>query len=294
MKQLLFEIIDVFTDGASLGNPAGLVRLSGSEPIPEEMMLQLGRELRGFVNETAFVYEKNDEFYLRFFSSECEVAFCGHALIGTFYRLITTEPHLRDKKNLTIHVQAGSLLVRNRVAEEDAVFIMAPQPQFLERSIEAEEIKDALGLSVYEPTDLLPEVIDGGLRTLICPMPTRASVLGMTPDEGMLLRFCLEKDIDIVHVFTDETSSADANYRTRVFAPRFGYLEDPATGSGNAAFAWYLEKRGLLPDKMNIEQGPSGNAPNHVKIKRIISDGQNQILFGGRADTRMTGTYYLR
>ena len=257
-------------------------------------MQQLGTELRGFVNETAFVHEKEDEFYLRFFSSECEVAFCGHALIGTFYRLITTEPRLLKKKSLTIHVQAGPLLVYNRVAEEDAVFITAPQPQYLERDISFSEIKDSLGLPQYEAGALQPEVIYGGLRTLICPLPTLKSVLDMKPVEESLLRFCLEKDIDIVHVFTCETCGEDADYRTRVFAPRFGYLEDPATGSGNAAFAWYLEKRGLLRENLTIEQGPSGNTPNRVKIKRIDAEGQIKVLFGGRADTRLTGTYHLR
>ncbi len=32
---------------------------------------------------------------------------------------------------------------------------------------------------------------------------------------------------------------------TRVFAPKFGYLEDPATGSGNSAFGYYMLKNAL-------------------------------------------------
>ena len=97
-----------------------------------------------------------------------------------------------------------------------------------------------------------------------------------------------------LHFVVSDTIDAEANYRTRVFAPKFGYLEDPATGSGNAAFAWYLHKRGLLPDGLIIEQGPSRDMPNRVKIKRIDKNEETTVLFGGRAETRLSGTYYLR
>ena len=45
--------------------------------------------------------------------------------------------------------------------------------------------------------------------------------------------FCLKNEIDIVHVFVKETYTASAKYHTRVFASKYGYLEDPATGSSN-------------------------------------------------------------
>jgi predicted PhzF superfamily epimerase YddE/YHI9 len=38
-----------------------------------------------------------------------------------------------------------------------------------------------------------------------------------------------------IDAFTTETADGGNRYRTRVFAPTFGYLEDPATGSGNSA-----------------------------------------------------------
>lgn len=294
MREFTFEKLDVFTHKGSAGNPAGLVPMTPGDMLSENEMQQLARELGGFVNETAFIHEAEDGFHLRFFSSACEVAFCGHALIGTFYRLITTNPRLLDQPELTMHVRAGALTVYNRVSEEDAVYIAAPAPQFLEREITNGEIASALGFDFYTPDRWLPEVVDAGLRTLIVPLPSLADCLSTKPVFATLRDFCAAKNIDIVHVFAQETIEKDAEYHTRVFAPKFGYLEDPATGSGNAAFAGYLIKRDAMPEHLTIEQGADRDRPNRVKLARISVHGAPAILFGGRADTTLTGTYRLR
>lgn len=294
MREFIFEKLDVFTHNGSAGNPAGLVPMTPGDTLSEEEMQQLARELGGFVNETAFIREEPDGFHMRFFSSACEVAFCGHALIGTFYRLISTNPRLLDQTELSMHVQAGALTVYNRIPEEDAVYIAAPTPQFLEREITSGEIASALGLAFYTPDRWRPEVIDAGLRTLIVPLPSLAECLATTPDFATLRDFCAAKNIDIVHVFAQETIEGDADYHTRVFAPKFGYLEDPATGSGNAAFAGYLMRRDAMLEHLTIEQGADRERPNRVKLARITANGTQTILFGGRADTTLTGTYRLR
>ena len=75
----------------------------------------------------------------------------------------------------------------------------------------------------------------------------------------------MENGIDIIHVSTKETYTASSKYRTRVFAPKYGYLEDPATGSGNAAFGYYLINENLWNDGFTIEQGTNKSNPNFVK-----------------------------
>lgn len=87
-----------------------------------------------------------------------------------------------------------------------------------------------------------------------------------------------------------KTSNSAFIAHTRIFAPRFGYLEDPATGTGNSAFGSYMLKNNLRNgDIATIEQGGDYFAFNPVKIKR---DSDN-ILFGGSAKTIIEGTYYL-
>ncbi len=136
-------------------------------------------------------------------------------------------------------------------------------------------------------------MIDGGLRTLIVPMASLSDRIKLFPDQKKLRNFSIEKDFDIVHVYTDEVSTKGTKYRTRVFAPKYGYLEDPATGSGNSAFGYYLIDEGMWEDDLSIEQGPSLNFPNIVRIKRLTGERADRILFGGSATTRIEGKYHL-
>ena len=73
-------------------------------------------------------------------------------------------------------------------------------------------------------------------------------------------------------------------------SPKFGYLEGPATGSGNSAFANYLLSEGLGEgEPFTIEQGGNDRIFNSVKLK--CKDGK--VLFGGKATKKIEGEYYI-
>lgn len=294
MKILDFKKIDAFTKGSSSGNPAGYVLLDRMDSLTEGEMQKVASELGGFVSEVGFACREGNGCQLKYYSSECEVAFCGHATIAIMYDLISTTPELLNEKELKIRVRAGTLPVFNRLREEDAVYITAPEPKFLKRNISRNEIAEALGMDIKGIEAVRPvAIVDGGLRTLIVPMASLKDCLDLYPDEENLKEFCLEKDFDIVHVYTDCVSTGEARYRTRVFAPKYGYLEDPATGSGNSAFGYYLIDEGMWEDDFVIEQGPSLNDPNIIRIKRFNEGDVDRILFGGSGTVRIEGKYLL-
>ncbi|MCE1252354.1 MAG: PhzF family phenazine biosynthesis protein [Anaerolineae bacterium] len=292
MKTLQFKKIDAFTANGSSGNPAGYVYLAPGESLSEAEMQQMGRELKGFVSEVGFVSPQADHYRLRYYSSECEVAFCGHASIAIMYDLLNRQE--QAPAEVQIEVNAGRLTVYNDIKDSNAVYIMAPEPLYLPCPVNAQETAAILGMTVDEINPLLPlRLIDAGLRTLLVPLLRLKTCLRLLPDQAALKTFCEGHDIDIVHVFTGETALPENRYRTRVFAPRFGYLEDPATGSGNSAFGFYLLEEKLWPGDFSIEQGPDATHPNVVKIKRSNQEGKERILFGGCASTRIEGCYYL-
>lgn len=294
MKTLQFKKIDAFTKGVSSGNPAGYVFLGSGESLTETEMQEIAKELKGYVNEVGYVKRVGDEFNLKFYSSECEVAFCGHATIAIMYDLLKQNKDLLSRQDISINVTAGKLSVFNRIKEEDAVYIMAPEPQFLPCNPTVTEIAGILGAEISDIDNSLPvALIDGGLRTLLVPVRTLSGCLKLCPDQDALKRFSLENDIDIVHVSTKETYTPDCRYRTRVFAPKFGYLEDPATGSGNAAFGYYLIQQKRWQGKITVEQGPDKCNPNFVKVKRLSINGNNHMLIGGCGTTRIEGNYIL-
>ncbi|MBU1193665.1 MAG: PhzF family phenazine biosynthesis protein [Proteobacteria bacterium] len=295
MKTLKFKKIDAFTTGASSGNPAGYILLENEDILTENQMLQIAGQLSGFVNEVGFVKQTGDEFNLKFYSSECEVAFCGHATIAIMYDLLASRKELFNKSEIFINVAAGKLSVFNHIQKDDAVYIMAPEPEFLQCPVNISHVSDALGIRSSEIDDSFPlNLINAGLQTLIVGIRSLDQCLKISPDQEKLKRFCLNNKIDIILVSTKQTHTAHSRYRNRVFAPKYGYLEDPATGSGNAAFANYLCSLNLWQGDFVVEQGPDRANPNFIKLKKHIKNNKERILFGGTATIRVDGNFFLQ
>lgn len=294
MKTFPFKKMDAFSRGNSSGNPAGCIYLENTAAIDESGMQKIAKELKDFVNEVGYLFSVADGFRLKYYSSECEVEFCGHATIAIMYDLIKENKDLMEKEELSLYVNAGKLSVFNQIDDEDAVYIMAPEPRFLSHKLTAGNIARVLAIEENKLDGKQPiQVVNAGLRTLIIPLVSLDACIDMYPPQEKLRLFCESNDIDIVLVFCGETYLETSQYRTRVFAPKYGYLEDPATGSGNAAFGHYLIQCGLWAGNVTIEQGPSRENPNIVKLRRYQKEQEERILFGGSSVLRIRGDYLL-
>ncbi len=297
MKRLTFKKIDAFATDKSSGNPAGAIYLdTGNELSPMEMQ-RIAAELKGFVNEVGYVSKLDeDTFVLKYYSSEREVDFCGHATIAIMYDLFKSNAGLLKKPTINIITSKGKSLVENRILDEDAVFISAPLPRFSNKFIPATHIAEALGISIQDIRENYPiETVNAGLETLIVPIQALQTMLAIHPDFMKLKLFCENNSIDIVEVFSSEVSDKSNRFRTRVFAPRYGYLEDPATGSGNAAFGYYLIKhRGWGGEVISLEQNNKMDNANIIKLlTRQNETNDIEVAFGGGAVLRIQGEYFL-
>ena len=137
--------------------------------------------------------------------------------------------------------------------------------------------------------------INAGLQTLLVPIRSLEEILQITPDFQELKTFCEQYALDILTLFSAEVAHPQHHYRTRVFAPRFGYLEDPATGSGNAAFGYYLLHNGFWEGTpLVLEQNGLKDRANLVRLSTHTNDrGLQHVLFGGGAIVRIEGEYIL-
>lgn len=297
MKKFIFKKIDAFTKGISSGNPAGAIYLDEADEIDAGEMQKIAKELKGFVSEVGYIRQSGEtEFDLKYYSSEREVDFCGHATIAILYDLLNSRNDLRSTKIVHIRNNKGRLAVYDRIATEEAVFISAPKPVFTDRRPSAEEIAGALRMDSAMIDDCEPiMIVNAGLETLIVPIIKLDAILALKPDIDQLKEFCIKNSIDIITVYTKDTADLRNAYRTRVFAPTFGYLEDPATGSGNSAFGYYLLKNGRNPEgTISIEQNGFRDNANIVKLEFTLDeDGVPQVLFGGSAVVRIQGEYCL-
>lgn len=295
MKKLSFKKIDAFATAKSTGNPAGFIRLNSLNEIKEETRQQIARELKGFVSEVGYAAQVGpNEIDLCYFSAEREVEFCGHATIAILYDLVCTREEFGQMPELIINTKRGSLHVENRLKTEDSVFIMSPEPIYYEQVPASDKIATNLGIDASKIANHYPiTIINAGLSTLLVPIEDLETMLSINPELTSLKEFCVKSDIDIIEVFTPDVSGSQSHYRTRVFAPRFGYLEDPATGSGNSAFGYYLLKYNLWPaETIVIEQNGEKENFNIVKLqKKTDSNGTVRVWFGGKAITRIEGTY---
>jgi len=297
MNKYSYKKTDAFTTKKSLGNPAACIYLKENETLTASEMLYIAKQHKGFVSEMVFC-EKSGvaDCKLTYYSSECEVDFCGHGTIACMYELIKSNPLLNSRKEITIETNMkGNLCVFNEILTDDAVYITAPKPNYigtkLTTKLTIETIADQLGvssssISTEKPTDL----INAGLSTLIVPINSLKEEINIFPAEQELKKFCINNEIDIILIYSSETDNKQCFIHTRVFAPKFGYLEDPATGSGNSAFGYYMLKNNMWSgERISIEQGGIDRVFNEVKL--LCKN--NSVLFGGSSTIRIIGDYYL-
>jgi PhzF family phenazine biosynthesis protein len=297
MRAYRFKKLDAFGSGRSAGNPAGAVYLNSPDEITPEGMQRIARELKGFVSEVGYVWRiDGTTFGLRYYSSEREVEFCGHATIAIMYDLLANDKELIGNNLIHIVTNKGRLAVENRIKTNDAVFITAPAPVFASRKTAREQVADVFRINEGEMSSNYPiSVVNAGLETLIVPFRSLNAVLSLGPFFKELKDFCIRHGVDIITVFSDETADSVNRFRTRVFAPTFGYLEDPATGSGNAALGYYLIKNAKWDGTpITLEQNGSMDNPNIVRlIAKPDENGNTRVLFGGNAIVRIQGEYVL-
>lgn len=297
MKKLKFKKIDAFASEYSSGNPAGVIYLDRLEDLTEYEKLRIAKELKGFVNEVGFISHGNKTDYeLCYYSSEREVAFCGHATIAILYDIIANNELLHSKKTLSISTRTEELKVENHYKEEKCVYISGPSPKFHDRGVKDSDIAIALNISISHINKSRPvSIINGGLDTLIVPIGGLDEILGVAPSPEKLGEFSLQNEVDIILLYSSEVTLPESQYRTRVFAPKFGYLEDPATGSGNSAFGYYLLSNDMWNgEKIKIEQNGLRNNPNFVSLfSRKTETEDLRVWFGGSGVTRIDGTYNL-
>ena len=293
-REFNFIKIDAFTMNGSAGNGAAGIYLEKDEVISDKEMLQIAYELKGFVSEVVYLrppVSEGSPVALRYFSCEKEVPFCGHGTIAVMYDYIQKQNI--HSSELLIQTKKGILTVYNRIAEDDAVFITAPEPEFFSSEFSVSDAATALSIRPESISKKQPvSLVNAGLNTLIVPLNSIDDCIGTSPDYNIIREYCLHNNAEIVIIYTEETASVSNRFRTRVFAPTFGYLEDPATGSGNSALGYFAHARGFWDGGIcSVEQGIEKDRPNIIKL--YFDKSLNRIVFGGRADSRIRGTYLL-
>ncbi|MFQ6672264.1 MAG: PhzF family phenazine biosynthesis protein, partial [Candidatus Tectimicrobiota bacterium] len=241
---------DVFTDRAFGGNPVAV--LPEAAGLDEATMQAIAREMN--LSETAFVLPPTDpgaDVRVRFFTPEREIPFAGHPTLGTHYLLALEGRYALEEPVTRIHqeVVVGVLPVDLYVADGRVTHVVMTQgrptfgPEVPDRALVAEALAlkpDALTLG--RPA----QVVSTGLPHLIIPVESLKAVEAARVERAAMDALAEALEVDCFMPFSLETQDPAKTVHVRMFAPRLGVPEDPATGSGSGALGAYLVRHRLV------------------------------------------------
>ena len=277
-----FVTLDVFNDQPFGGNP--LAVFPEGHQVPGERMQAIAQEFN--LSETVFVLPGTDgaDADLRIFTPQKELPFAGHPTVGTALALYWAG---KLGARGQFRVQAGLIEIR---IEDERATIIAPE---LARRIEgdlpsAEQIADAVGLDAGDivTSNASPAICSSGTPLFFVQVSGKAAlqraVSGDIPAEpggGAL-------------VALDDLS--DGIVYVRVFAPRFGISEDPATGGAAAALPAFLKLLGHDVRRFTIHQGEFMGRPSFIDVEVLSAEEHGlRTAISGRAVIMSRGQLIL-
>ncbi|MGZ8367031.1 MAG: PhzF family phenazine biosynthesis protein, partial [Nitrospira sp.] len=294
---------DVFTSQPFGGNPVAV--FPDADGLTDDELQQIAREMN--LSETVFVFPPTDPAAvarLRIFTPTQEIPFAGHPVLGTFYvlaqigRISTQEPVTPVVQECNIGLFPVELHAeQSRVVR---VVMSQPKPEFLD-PIDAIDDVYLIGGALNLPKHVIADtkwplqVVSTGLPVLIVPVRTLTAVRSINPDASAIINVCERFGANGIMVFTTVTVESFASVHARMFAPKIGILEDPATGSAGGALGAYLVQNGVVEvgptTDILIEQGYEIDRPSRILVQVESDDDVIQgVKVGGHCVMVVEGT----
>ena len=291
MRPLRYLHLDVFTSTPFEGNQLAVF------PDPGELsaatMQSIAREMA--FSESTFIYpaEKGGDVRMRIFTPGEELPMAGHPTIGSTFALALEGTIARGRGGFVFELGVGPTPVS---LEWDAkglsfAWMTQPLPTFGSVIVDRSAMATAIGIGETALAESLPiQVVSCGVPFLFVPIGTRAAVDEVAIDRRALVRLCQAASIDElpVFLFTTESGADEATVYSRMLAPGFGIVEDPATGGASGPLGSYLLHHHVVSpgsaDKILSLQGAAMGRPSKI---HIAIDGQpdaiTRVRVGGRS-----------
>ena len=290
MRRLHYHLVDVFTDRAFGGNP--LAVCTNGRGLSTETMQAVAKEFN--LSETTFVLPPDDprhDWRVRIFTPGNELPMAGHPTVGTTFVLAREHLIRRGEAETKIVLEEGVGPIPVRVEFKDGEPSFAemtqPLPKFGPEAKDRRAVAEMLSLGVDDIDDNLPiEVVSCGVPFLYVPLRTLDAARRARPRADLMGRVAESAGVPPqVFVFTREVEHEGSAVHSRMFAPNFGIVEDPATGGASGPLGCYLVRHGLAQAGAAIvsEQGIEMGRPSfiHITIEQT-GDEFTAVRVGGR------------
>jgi PhzF family phenazine biosynthesis protein len=268
------EIVAAFTKDGAGGNLAGVVLDAGSLAHDERQRIAADVAL----SETAFVQAAGDGvFEVAFYTPNKQVPDCGHATVATF-ALLAQRGALHDGR-ATKRTIIGDRAI---TVEGATVFMEQPRPS-LTPFAHAAELAKALGIAaeaiVHEPV-----LADHGVRFVLIEA-TREALANAAPDQSAIETITEVPDAIGLYVFARDGGGGGYDATVRMFAPRYGIPEEPATGMAAGLLGGYLAHGAASADYRFLQGALS---PQPAPSELIVRVRPEATFVGGTATVLRT------
>jgi trans-2,3-dihydro-3-hydroxyanthranilate isomerase len=274
-----FVTLDVFTAQRLAGNPLAVV--VDADGLDGAAMQAIAREFN--LSETVFVLKPESPAHrarLRIFTPATELRFAGHPTIGTAVLLARLDGGT-GARELVLEEDVGPIRCMVEIGESGgrARFDLPREPEQTGDIRDAGQVAAALGLTLDDLGEdgFLPGIWTAGNAFTFVPVRGLDAVARSRPDATQWDMAFGPDDPPGVFVFCCDTVDPAHDYHARMFAPRLGVAEDPATGSAAAAFAGLVARFGGLSDgehELVIEQGYEMGRPSLLRLFVSLRGGQ--------------------
>lgn len=245
--------VDSFTDRPFKGNPAAVCVLK--QPLSEAEYIDIAQEMN--LSETAFVYEKDGVYQLRWFTPTSEIDLCGHATLAT--AKIIFEKFNIASDTLEFNTKSGILTVKKVGNQLEMNFPLG--------TTVADNLNDNL---LVEFLKNRPIAVQTSGDWCLIEVENSEIVEKLIPNFNLLLKHSKRK-----FVVTAKSSYKKFDFISRVFVPDYGINEDPVTGSAHCYLAYYWSEK-LSKNKLT---GYQASKRGGVVVCEVIEN--NRVLLRG-------------
>ena len=217
--------IDAFTTEIFKGNPAAVCILEKNEN--SEKLKLIAKEMN--LSETAFVLkEKENIYYLRWFTPTFEISLCGHGTLAASY-ILYNEGYVNKNEKIIFKTLSGILEARI----VDGWIELSFPTKYENETIKEEAVYKSLGLKLKDIN-----YIGKSEEVLIIEVKNEEIINKIEPIYEQVLTL----DLEGITV-TCKCENEKYDFISRFFAPEPGIIEDPVTGSAHCILGEYWRKK---------------------------------------------------
>ena len=281
---------DVFTREPLLGNQ--LAVFPDARGLDTSLMQRIAREMN--FSESTFVMpaeRDGTDVRMRIFTPASEMPMAGHPTIGSTFALAHTGAIERGRSRFVFGLNIGPVPVDLEWGSDGLRFAWMTQsnPVFGPPVADRAAVAAALNLTVDALVPELPvQEVSCGVPYLMVPLRDDAIVDAAISDAAAFRRLGALVGLNLpIFLFATGRGAPHSVY-SRMFAPEFGIVEDPATGSASGPLGCYLVEHGLVsPDQAARIVSLQGMAMGRASRIHIAITGRpgaiSNVKVGGEA-----------